>query len=49
MTDLGRCFRCQRKFNHLDIAMVAKPCTFCEAVQILLESVEETCRARRHR
>lgn len=41
-TNLGRCFRCQRNFNPIDILMVAKPCTFREAVVILLDLLDDT-------
>lgn len=35
-TNLGRCFRCQRNFNPIDLVMVVKGLCFQEAVQFLL-------------
>ncbi len=35
-TNLGRCFRCQRNFNSIDLVMVVKGLCFQEAVQFLL-------------
>ena len=34
-TNLGRCFRCQRNFNPIDITMVVKKLPFLEAVALL--------------
>jgi DNA primase len=35
-TNLGRCFRCQRNFNPIDLVMVVKGLCFQEAVRFLL-------------
>ena len=34
-TNLGRCFRCERNFNPIDLVMVVERCTFLEAVERL--------------
>jgi len=34
-TNLGRCFRCQRNFNPIDLVMAAEDVSFLEAVQRL--------------
>lgn len=31
-TNLGRCFRCQRNFNTIDLVLVVERCEFLEAV-----------------
>jgi len=36
-TNLGRCFRCQRNFNPIDLVMVVKGLCFQEAVWFLLD------------
>jgi hypothetical protein len=36
-TNLGRCFRCQRNFNPIDLVMVVKGFCFQEAVRFLLD------------
>lgn len=36
-TNLGRCFRCQRNFNPIDLVMVVKGMCFQEAVRFLLD------------
>ena len=35
-TNLGRCFRCERNFNPIDLVMVVNGLCFQEAVQFLL-------------
>jgi DNA primase len=39
-TNLGRCFRCQRNFNPIDLVMVVKGLCFQEDVGVLLASEE---------
>ena len=34
-TNLGRCFRCERNFNAIELAMSAKKLCFLAAVQII--------------
>ena len=34
-TNLGRCFRCERNFNAIELAMSAKKLGFLAAVQLL--------------
>ena len=34
-TNLGRCFRCERNFNPIDITMMVRRCDFLEAVTFL--------------
>ena len=34
-TNLGRCFRCLRNFNPIDIVMAARGCSFLDAVRYL--------------
>jgi DNA primase len=34
-TNLGRCFRCQKNFNPIDMVMLVDECTFVEAVETL--------------
>jgi hypothetical protein len=41
-TNLGRCFRCQRNFNPIDLVMVVKGLCFQEAVQFLLAYEKST-------
>lgn len=44
-TNLGRCFRCRRNFNPIDVTIIVRRCTFLEAV----EDLEATLRTRRDR
>jgi hypothetical protein len=37
-TNLGRCFRCQRNFNPIDLVMVVWNCDFLTAVYFLEEN-----------
>lgn len=39
-TNLGRCFRCRRNFNPIDITMMVEQCSFLEAVDRLREALE---------
>jgi hypothetical protein len=39
-TNLGRCFRCERNFNPIDLTMTIRECEFVEAVHYL-ESVHK--------
>jgi len=39
-TNLGRCFRCRRNFNTIDITMIVKACTFLEAVEALRHGLD---------
>ena len=34
-TNLGRCFRCEKNFNPIDMVMTINECTFIEAVEFL--------------
>ena len=34
-TNLGRCFRCQKNFNPIDMVMAVQKCTFVQAVKVL--------------
>lgn len=34
-TNLGRCFRCQRNFNTIDLVLIVDRCSFREAVRSL--------------
>ncbi len=34
-TNLGRCFRCERNFNPIDLVMAVQACSFREAVKYL--------------
>ncbi|MBF0245285.1 MAG: hypothetical protein HQL31_08440 [Planctomycetes bacterium] len=36
-TNLGRCFRCQKNFNTIDIAMITRHSSFRQAVMLLRE------------
>ena len=35
LTNLGRCFRCQRNFNPIDIVMAVRHCSFLDAIKFL--------------
>jgi DNA primase len=39
-TNLGRCFRCRRNFNAIDITMAAEDCDFLHAVEILRQALD---------
>ncbi len=39
-TNLGRCFRCKRNFNPIDMVMTVRKCSFVEAVGMLRRLTE---------
>ena len=34
-TNLGRCFRCEKNFNPIDMVMAVQRCSFVQAVKLL--------------
>jgi len=38
-TNLGRCFRCQRNFNPIDLVMAIRQCDFVTAVHFLQDQL----------
>lgn len=41
-TNLGRCFRCKRNFNPIDLVMVERGVSFLDAVSYLEERVKSS-------
>lgn len=39
-TNLGRCFRCRRNFNTIDLVLIVERCEFLEAVARLEELLD---------
>jgi len=40
-TNLARCFDCQKNFNPIDLVMTVENCSFMDAVQLLIESIDQ--------
>ena len=40
-TNLARCFDCQKNFNPIDLVMTVQNCSFMDAVQLLIESIDQ--------
>jgi len=40
-TNLARCFDCQKNFNPIDLVMTVENCVFMDAVELLIESIEQ--------
>ena len=41
VTNLARCFDCQKNFNPIDLVMTVENCSFMDAVQLLIESSDQ--------
>ena len=40
-TNLARCFDCKNNFNPIDLVMTVENCVFMDAVEILIESIDQ--------
>jgi hypothetical protein len=41
VTNLARCFDCQKNFNPIDLVMTVGKCNFMDAVKILTDKVDQ--------
>ena len=41
VTNLARCFDCQKNFNPIDLVMTVGKCSFMDAVKILTDKVDQ--------
>jgi len=41
VTNLARCFDCQKNFNPIDLVMTVEKCSFLDAVEILKDRIDQ--------
>jgi len=41
VTNLARCFDCQKNFNPIDLVMTVEKCSFMDAVELLKNKVDQ--------